>query len=93
MNEDAEARYRLQLGRVAGRATIGAFNRRGQRSRQLDRAPKPHLKGHNKFLQAIEGLRFKLRGLEASLGRALGHFIFALIGRKRISPTNIFQRL
>ena len=39
-------------------------------------------------------------GLEAdrlqtlqSLGRALGHFIFALIGLKRILPTNIFQRL
>ena len=27
------------------------------------------------------------------LGRALGHFIFALIGLKRILPTNIFQRL
>ena len=27
------------------------------------------------------------------LGRALGHFIFALIGLKRILLTNIFQKL
>ena len=29
----------------------------------------------------------------ALLGRALGHFIFPLIGLKRILFTNIFQRL
>ena len=31
--------------------------------------------------------------LRLRLGRALGHFIFSLIGLKRILFTNIFQRL
>ena len=34
-----------------------------------------------------------LRWIRTSLGRALGHFIFSLIGLKRILFTNIFQKL
>ena len=36
-------------------------------------------------------LGFGLR-VEGLLGRALGHFIFSLIGLKRILFTNIFQK-
>ena len=41
------------------------------------------------ILQAILGRK----AARALLGRALGHFIFPLIGLKRILPTNIFQWL
>ena len=37
-------------------------------------------------------LRFRHRP-EGSLGRALGHFIFSLVGLKRILFTNIFLKL
>ena len=40
------------------------------------------------LLFPFRGLRFLIK-----LGRALGHFLFALIGLMRILFTNIFQRL
>ena len=39
---------------------------------------------------AAQGKRALVKGF---LGRALGHFIFSLMGFKRISFTNNFQRL
>ena len=35
----------------------------------------------------------RVQGLQLFLGRALGHFIFSLIGLKRILFTNISQKL
>ena len=43
----------------------------------------------------VESLSFGVGSVEFEglLGRALGHFIFSLIGLKRILFTNIFQKL
>ena len=47
---------------------------------------------HN-LLVSITMNSLGVEGSEHVLGRALGHFIFSLIGLKTILFTNIFQRL